>query len=329
MFILIDLSLMAMLVVTAFAMVKMQNLFAVVMMSSIYSLISASFFMNLDAGDVSLTEAAVGAGISTVLMLGTLALTRGTEKPSARSRAIPLVAVLVTGATLIYGTLDMPHFSDAAAPVHQHVAPRYINDSAEEIGVPNMVTSILASYRGFDTFGEVAVVFCAGLGVLSLLSRFRAPAVTSDSTSLIDDMMLRVMTKALFPLILLFGLYIQFHGDYGPGGGFQAGVVFAVAFMLYTIVFGLDKAQRLVPPAVLHVLMAAGVLVFGAVGVVTLFAGGNFLDYDVLRENAVDGQHLGILLVELGVGITVSAVMLSIFFDFSARVSERFGARTS
>jgi multicomponent Na+:H+ antiporter subunit B len=327
MFLLIDLSLMAMLVVLAIALVKMRSLFAVIMMSSIYSLVSAGFFMNLDAGDVALTEAAVGAGISTVLMLAALSLTRGTEKPTTRSRAIPLVAVLVTGATLIYGTLDMPHFSTADAPVHQHVAPRYIQQSAEEIGVPNMITSILASYRGFDTFGEVAVVFCAGLGVLSLLGSFRAPGVKSDSTSLIEDMILRVMTKALFPLILLFALYVQFHGDYGPGGGFQAGVLFAVAFVLYTIVFGLDKAQRVVPPPVLHILMALGVLIFGSVGVVTMLAGGQFLDYNMLSSDPVAGQHLGILLVELGVGITVSAVMLSIYFDFSRRVSERYGAR--
>ena len=327
MFTLIDMSLMAFLVVTAIALVRMRDLFALVMVSGIYSLISASFFVNLDAVDVALTEAAVGAGISTVLMLSTLALTTTTlkEKRNTRSPVLPLLVVLITGAGLIYGTLDMPHFADSEAPIHNHVAPRYIEQSAEEIGVPNIVTSVLASYRGFDTLGEVVVIFTAGLGVMTLLGRFGAGPVLSDPHSMGEDMILGVIAKALIPLILIFGLYIQLHGDYGPGGGFQAGVVFAVAFILYTIVFGLDRAQQVFSPRVLRMLMATGVLIYGGVGVATLLAGGNFLDYNVLRADPVAGQHLGILVIELGVGITVATVMLSIFFDFTGRRSIRAG----
>lgn len=325
MFTLIDMALMGFLVVTALALVKMRDLFALVMVSGIYSLISASFFVNLDAVDVALTEAAVGAGISTVLMLGTLALTSQEEKPSTRDRILPLVVVLITGAALVYGTLDMPHFNDPGAPIHHHVAPRYIEQSGEEIGVPNMVTSILASYRSFDTLGEVVVIFTAGLGVLMLLGRFSGRLAESDPNSMKNDMILRVIAKALIPLILIYALYIQFHGDYGPGGGFQAGVVFAVAFILYTIVFGLDNAQRVISPRVLHILMGIGVLLYGAVGVATLLAGGNYFDYDVLGAEPLAGQHLGILLIELGVGITVASVMLSIFFDFTGRRGVREG----
>ena len=326
MFTLIDMALMGFLVVTAIALMKMRDLFALVMVSGIYSLISASFFVNLDAVDVALTEAAVGAGISTVLMLSTLALTTQQEKPNTRGRILPLLVVLITGGALVYGTLDMPHFNDPDAPIHQHVAPRYIEQSGEEIGVPNMVTSILASYRGFDTLGEVVVIFTAGLGVLTLLGRFTARLVVSDTQSMSHDMILRVIAKALIPLILLYALYMQLHGDYGPGGGFQAGVVFAVAFILYTIVFGLDKAQRVISPRALHILMGTGALLYGATGVATLLAGGNYLDYDVLRVDPIAGQHLGILLIELGVGITVASVMLSIFFDFTGRHSAPAGA---
>lgn len=327
MFTLIDMSLMAFLVVTALALVRMRDLFALAMVSGIYSLISASFFVNLDAVDVALTEAAVGAGISTVLMLSTLALTTTTlkEKRNTRSGMLPLLVVLITGAGLIYGTLDMPHFADPEAPIHNHVAPRYIEQSAEEIGVPNIVTSVLASYRGFDTLGEVVVIFTAGLGVMTLLGKFGAGPVLSDPDSMRGDMILGVIAKALIPLILIYGLYIQLHGDYGPGGGFQAGVVFAVAFILYTIVFGLDRAQQVFSPRVLRMLMATGVLIYGGVGVATLLAGGNFLDYNVLRADPIAGQHLGILVIELGVGITVATVMLSIFFDFTGRRSIRAG----
>jgi multicomponent Na+:H+ antiporter subunit B len=147
----------------------MQSLFAVVMLAGIYSLITAGLFLIMDAVDVAFTEAAVGAGISTVLLLGTLALTGFRQANRHHSPMLPLMVVIITGVVLLWGTQDMPRFGDPNAPVHQHVAPRYIEDSPQEIGVPNMVTSVLASYRGFDTLGETAVVFTAGVGVLALL----------------------------------------------------------------------------------------------------------------------------------------------------------------
>lgn len=181
----IDIALLALLAVTAIAILRIPNLFAVVMLSGIYSLLSAGLFTVMDAMDVAFTEAAVGAGISTVLMLATLALvgskvktpqmriTEISAKVPSRRPLFPLVVVLVTGAALIYGTLDMPPYGEATNPVHQHVAPRYLEASGEEIGVENVVTSVLASYRGFDTLGETTVVFTAAIGVMILLSALR------------------------------------------------------------------------------------------------------------------------------------------------------------
>lgn len=166
----INFILFTMLVLTAFAIVRMTRLFAVVMLSGVFSLLSALLFVALDAVDVAFTEAAVGAGISTVLMLGTIALTSRIERTNHRSQLIPFLVVLVVGAGLFYGTLDMPNFGDPNAPAHVHVKPEYIEQSVDQIDVPNIVTSILASYRGFDTMGEVAVVFTAGIGVLLLIS---------------------------------------------------------------------------------------------------------------------------------------------------------------
>jgi multicomponent Na+:H+ antiporter subunit B len=141
------------------------------MLSGIYSLLSAGLFVVLDAVDVAFTEAAVGAGISTVLMLGTLFLTSRHEKVPRRTTLLPLVVVVLTGAALVYGTFDMPRFGDPAAPIHRHVVPRYLDESLAEVGLPNVVTSVLASYRGYDTLGEVTVIFTAGIGVLLLLAR--------------------------------------------------------------------------------------------------------------------------------------------------------------
>jgi multicomponent Na+:H+ antiporter subunit B len=140
------------------------------MLMGIFSLVAATLYVLLDAVDVALTEAAVGAGISIILMLGALVLTTSREKVhDARHNLLALVVVLITGAALIYGTTDMPSFADPDAPAHQHVSPRYTQDSPREIGIPNMVTSVLASYRGLDTLGEVLVIFVAGVAVLLVL----------------------------------------------------------------------------------------------------------------------------------------------------------------
>ncbi len=130
---------------------------------------------------------------------------------------------------------------------------------------------------------------------------------------------LRIVAKFLIPLIILFALYVQFHGDFGPGGGFQAGVIFSAALILYALVFGLDAAEKIIPPHILRLLASAGVVLYASVGVVSLFLGANYLDYSVLGSTQIKGQHLGILLVELGVGMTVTAVMLIIFFAFAGR----------
>jgi len=314
----IDIVLLGLLMITGFAIVRMRSLLAVAMLTSIYSLLSASLFMVLDAVDVALTEAAIGAGISTILMLATIALTTDREKAPRHTPLLPLVVVFTTGAALIYGTLDMPHYGDPDAPVHRRMAAAYLHDTPEEIGVPNVVTSVLASYRGYDTLGEVTVIFTAGIGVLALLG-YRTRRRNIQSPAIKKLVVLRVIAKLFLPLILLFALYILFHGDYGPGGGFQAGVIFATGFILYALAFGLGNAQRLIPQRLLHVLAAAGVLIYAAVGIEGMLLGGKFLEYRVLADDPVTGQHLGIMLIELGVGITVAAVMLIIYFGFVSR----------
>jgi len=131
---------------------------------------------------------------------------------------------------------------------------------------------------------------------------------------------LRVVTKFNLPLILLFGLYVQFHGDFGPGGGFQAGVIVGAALILYALVFGLENAERVAPPGVLRLLSALGVLIYGGTGVANLLLGGNFLSYGSFTpEHPEHGQHYGILLVEFGVGMTVASIMTLIFLALAGR----------
>jgi len=136
------------------------------------------------------------------------------------------------------------------------------------------------------------------------------------------NIIVREVANLFFPVSILFGLYVQFHGDFGPGGGFQAGVIIAVGIILYALVHGLEKTRRLIPEKAIRIGMALGVLLYAGVGVVTLLLGAEFLNYNVLATNPLTGQHLGIFLIELGVGITVAAVMVMIFYAFAGRGQE-------
>jgi multicomponent Na+:H+ antiporter subunit B len=164
---------LTLLAVVTFFIIRQRSLFGVVILASIYSFLMASVLIVLDAVDVAMTEASVGAGISTVILLATLHLIRTTELRSERPRLLPLSVAVVTGLMLIWGTLPLPPFGTADAVIHQHVAPRYLAESIKETNVPNVVTSVLADYRGYDTLGETTVIFTAGIGVLLLLRGMR------------------------------------------------------------------------------------------------------------------------------------------------------------
>ncbi len=156
---------------TTLGIIRLRNLFSVVILSTIYSFLMATLLLIFDAVDVALTEAAVGAGISTVLMLTVLYYTKvNEEKPKFKS-ILPLIICLTVGGLLIYGTYGLPPFGASNTPIHTHISVQYLERSMSETGVPNVVTSVLASYRGFDTLGEVIVVFTAAIGVLSILKR--------------------------------------------------------------------------------------------------------------------------------------------------------------
>jgi multicomponent Na+:H+ antiporter subunit B len=162
-------ALLTLLAVVTLAIVRQRNLFGVVILASVYSFLIASVLILLDAVDVAMTEASVGAGVSTVILLATLHLIRTTEVRPPRPQLLPLLACAGTGLALVWGTLVLPPFGTADAPIHKHVAPRYLADSIKETKVPNVVTSVLADYRGYDTLGETTVIFTAGIGVMLLL----------------------------------------------------------------------------------------------------------------------------------------------------------------
>jgi multicomponent Na+:H+ antiporter subunit B len=322
MIIVFALFLLTLLVLTAIAVVRTENLFVAVMLMAIFSLLMAANFFILDAADVALTEAAVGAGVTTVIFLGALALTAERERSRNAGRWLALGVVAITILVLIYATFDKPRLGDPDAPVHQHVAPWYLEQTPELIGIPNVVTAVLGSFRGYDTLGEVFVVLAACIGVLFILGTappsHRKPK-DSGEVGLRHHLVPQVVGRLLIPFIVLFGLYVQFHGEYGPGGGFQAGAIIATGLILHALLEGESAALRSIPRSVLLGMVAGGALLYTLVGIAGIALGGNFLDYSVLNADPVKGQQIGILAIEAGVGVTVCGALLSIFHAFAAR----------
>lgn len=163
--------LLTLMAITTLGIIRLRNLFSAVILSTIYSFLMASLLLVFDAVDVALTEAAVGAGISTVLMICVLHYTKRNEAHSKHNPSLAIITSLVVGGLLIYGTYGLPPFGASETPLHEHISNQYLVRSIPETGVPNVVTSVLASYRGFDTLGEIIVVFTAAIGVISLLRR--------------------------------------------------------------------------------------------------------------------------------------------------------------
>lgn len=317
-----DIGLLGILLASAVLILRSGNLLAITLLSTVYSLSICALFVIMDAVDVAFTEAAVGAGIFTVLILAVIKHKDESLAPRWPS-AISIVLGLGLGALLIVGTLDMSMYGNPLAPVHLHLAPRFLGQSGTETGIPNVVTSVLASYRGYDTLGEVVVIFTAGLAVLLLLS----PATTGTGRQLENQQnqswlpatnpILKTALLRVIPLVLLFALYVQFHGDYGPGGGFQAGVIFGAGFITYGLLCGSKRLLAVLSERWITIGMAAGMLIYAGTGLAAMWRGGNFLDYSALAETPTAGQHVGILLIELGVGVTVAFTMISLFICFS------------
>ena len=179
----INMALLTLLAAVTIAIITQRDLFSVVILSGIYSFLMASVLIVLDAVDVAMTEASVGAGISTVVLIGTLYLTgQNTELKSHRNIFIPLFVSLTTGGMLVWATSGLPAFGIQDAPIHTHIAPTFLLESLPDTGVPNVVTTVLSDYRGFDTFGETTVIFTAGLGVMLLLATRRRKRKDEDKS---------------------------------------------------------------------------------------------------------------------------------------------------
>jgi multicomponent Na+:H+ antiporter subunit B len=236
------------------------------------------------------------------------------------------IAVLITGALLLYAAGDLPNFGDVnSAPNQAGTSRHYIEQAYNESHVPNLVTAVLADYRGYDTMFETVVIFTAGISIIAIL-RGLGPQTHRPDRPAPEDKIIRMTCRMLVPVIQLFALYVLMHGHYSPGGGFQGGVIFGTSFILLAISGDLDVAMKRLSSRGFILIATIGVLIYAGHGVVSVLLGGQFLEYGKLwPADPTKGRYWAMLGVEIGVFFTVTAIMFGIYANLSTRGALRKG----
>jgi len=263
-----------------------------------------------------------------------------------------LILVVILGSVLIYGSLEFPPWGDPASPASSHVSPYYIEKSVEDTSVPNLVTAVLADYRGYDTMFETIVIFTAGIACIFLLRIFRKEETETrlyrhiptgitlrieksgkfpeksaaferiDSVWVPHDLIVKTTCRLIVPFIQIFALYVIAHGHHSPGGGFQGGVILGAAMILYSVAFNLRSAIRRMSERLTVMLCTLGVFIYAGTGALCMPLGLNYLDYSalasVLGVDPVTARSHGVLIVEIGVGIAVMAVMITLYYNLAS-----------
>ena len=329
----LDFCILTLIVICAFATIMVKDLLSAAIIFGAYSFLMCLLWTEMGAVDVAFTEASVGAGVSTVLFFAAVYQTSRVVKPRRSGRwlakAIALMATLLIGLVLLIAEADFPGFGDAFTPASLHVSPYYITQTLHDTNVPNMVTSVLADYRGFDTMFETAVIFTAGLAVIAILRRLQKdmPFVPPEPYIISEgypDTIIRFIARQLVPFIQLFALYVVAHGHHSPGGGFQGGVILGASFILLAISYDFKLVLGIMNERWNVLLGNVGVLIYDGIGFLCLLLGANFLDYSMLSKvlpatDKIMARSHGMLGIEIGVAIAVMAIVISIYLNIVSR----------
>jgi multicomponent Na+:H+ antiporter subunit B len=325
----LDLSVLTLIVICAFATIMVKDLLSAAIIFGGYSFLMCLLWTEMGAVDVAFTEASVGAGVSTVLFFAAVHQTSRKVRPRKSGRAlakiIGVLAALFTGLVLVIAEKDFPSFADPLSPASLHLSPYYITQTLHDTNVPNIVTSVLADYRGFDTMFETAVIFTAGLAVIAILRRVKKddrcelpePYVISAGY---PDTIIRFVARQLVPFIQLFALYVVAHGHHSPGGGFQGGVILGASFILLAVSYDSRMIIGRMSERWNVLLGNLGVLIYAGIGFLCLLLGANFLDYSILSKvlpatDKIMARSHGMLGIEIGVAIAVMAIVISIYIN--------------
>ncbi len=294
------------LIVIFFAFAK--NILYASILSGCFSLFTVIMYLILDAPDVAMTEAAVSV-ITSIFSIYTIkAAYQSPYNFEDKFKPLLFILCISLALALIYASNDLPPFGSQFTISHQSAAAYYLKNTSTDIGIPSIVAAILASYRGYDTLMETVVILVGGLSVLLVNDCSIIPSTFKS------DRLITKLTRFMLPAIILFALYLQSHGEISPGGGFQAGVIIAIGFILYALAFGELRLLHFFSLTKLKFIAISGVCLYIFTGLIGFVSNIGFLNYNILANNQILAQKIGIILVELGVGVAVSATMLLIYF---------------
>ncbi len=329
----LDLLILSLIVLCALATISVKDLFSAAIIFGAYSFLMCLLWTEMGAVDVAFTEASVGAGVSTVLFVA--AVFRTTRKVKDRgvkrywTKGVGLLAATSVGGVLIAAVGDFPGFADPLSPASTHLSPYFITNTLTDTAVPNIVTSVLADYRGYDTMFETAVIFAAGLAVIAILRRSKTGVQHESREKVIlsegyEDTIIRLVARKMVPFMQLFALYVLAHGHHSPGGGFQGGVILGASFILIAISYDMKMLLGRMSEKWNVLLGNIGVLVYAGIGFVCLLLGANFLDYSILHRilpatDEIMARSHGMLGIETGVAIAVSAIVVSLYVNIASQ----------
>lgn len=323
----LDMIVLGLVLVSAGVSLFIRDLMAAAIAFGAYSFLMCLVWTGMGAVDVAFTEAAVGAGVSTVLFVATIYnITRLDPGKIKRPKLFSLSAaaiVIITGGLLLTAISDFPIFGDAYSPVNREVGSYYIEHAKKDTKVPNFVTAVLADYRGFDTMFETGVVFIAGLAIYSILKRKRGDSKSAVPYVKTESLIIQKAAKIMVPFMQLFALYVVAHGHYSPGGGFQGGVILGASLILMAMATNIETVLKQFSERAVIVSAAVGVLIFAGWGFIPVLLGSNFLDYSALHvilpgTDEVMARSHSMLIVEIGVAITVMMGMFGIYASLAS-----------
>ena len=248
-------------------------------------------------------------------------------------KSLALISVVITGWLLLSAVGDFPDWGDPNSPANSYrLSQHFVTETFHETAVPNMVTAVLADYRGYDTMFETVVIFTAGIAIISILRRFTSDDADSGSEKFYEkrpDLIVDTTCRLMIPIIQLFALYVIAHGHHSPGGGFQGGVIFGASFILIALSRDLQAANKWVPEQRVLNLAGIGILIYAGFGLASMFLGQNFLDYAILHKimpaSPIEARYHSMLGVEIGVAFTVTAIMYSIYSNLASKGTMKEG----
>lgn len=303
------------LIITCFKLIAAGSLIETVITMSVFSLLLSLCYLLMDAPDVAMTEVALGSCLSTCVLLNFIKIVDAPPQPVKQTRIIMASSLcLLFIAVLSWASFDLPEYGAENSAMQNHISKYYIENTKSDTGLQSLVAAILASYRGYDTLGETSVILIAGLAALLILNDFTLSRSSKQAKSLKDFLIIRTLTLFILPYIFLYSLYIQINGEISPGGGFQAGVIFAAAIIGFDLINGRLQTLQHLSINLLMIASVLGVLIYAGTGIISFIFDDNYLNYYSLATDKHLGQTIGIFSIEIGVGLTVAAVMCLIYF---------------